>query len=244
MTAGARPSRRGRGSRPGRCSALRAGEAVGGPSPPARDDQGEGEAAIAGATARSDRQPCLPASSTIPLQIDHGRIYEPYAEFRPSAGFCTTTAAAYATAAMRQRPAPQLAPTPCCDVDTPMIAVPADATAHPARNRLGKPSRSIRPASNAISIGPTLTSIAAVPASTRLSASLSATLYTTSQSTPYAAIRVRSLRTGSGSRLTSASNPSHCRPRAGARGRGPLVRTNARRPGCRRRRPMPTGRPC
>jgi hypothetical protein len=38
-----------------------------------------GEAAIAGAATRSDRQPCLPASSTIPLQIDRGRIYEPHA---------------------------------------------------------------------------------------------------------------------------------------------------------------------
>jgi hypothetical protein len=38
-----------------------------------------GEVAIAGATTRPDRQPCLPASTTIPLQIERGRIYEPHA---------------------------------------------------------------------------------------------------------------------------------------------------------------------
>ena len=43
MTARARPSRCCRGSRPGRCSALRAGEAVRWASPPARDDQGAGK---------------------------------------------------------------------------------------------------------------------------------------------------------------------------------------------------------
>ena len=37
-----------------------------------------GESAIAGPTTRPDRQPSLPASSTIPLQIGDGRIYEPY----------------------------------------------------------------------------------------------------------------------------------------------------------------------
>ena len=75
-----------------------------------------------------------------------------------------------------QSPAPQPAATPCCDVATPMIAVPANATTHPASKPGGKPSRRKAPASRAIRIGPTFTSIAAVPASTRRSASFSTTL--------------------------------------------------------------------
>ena len=57
-----------------------------------------------------------------------------------------------------------------------MITTPANATAMPRSSVRGKPSLSSHPASSAIRIGPTFTSIAAVPASTRRSASFSATL--------------------------------------------------------------------
>ena len=52
------------------------------------------------------------------------------------------------------------------------------------------------------------TSIAAVPASTRRSASLSATLYAPNQVTPQNAIAGRSRRAGTGSRRTSTTKPS------------------------------------
>ncbi len=57
-----------------------------------------------------------------------------------------------------------------------MITTPANATAQPVRSERGKPSFRTTPASTAIRIGPTFTSMAAVPASTRRSASLRATL--------------------------------------------------------------------
>ena len=58
----------------------------------------------------------------------------------------------------------------------PIRIAPANAIADPARRERGKPSPSRTPASSAIRIGPTFTSIAAVPASTWRSASFSATL--------------------------------------------------------------------
>ena len=57
-----------------------------------------------------------------------------------------------------------------------MMIAPAKAIAQPAISVRGNPSLSTSPASTAIRIGPTLTSIAAVPASIRCSAALSATL--------------------------------------------------------------------
>jgi hypothetical protein len=58
----------------------------------------------------------------------------------------------------------------------PITTTPAKAIVLPTTSWRGKPSRSSRPASTAIMIGPTLMSMAAVPASTRRSAALSATL--------------------------------------------------------------------
>ena len=57
-----------------------------------------------------------------------------------------------------------------------MTTTPANAIAQPVSSVRGKPSPSSQPASSAMRIGPTFTSIAAVPASTRRSASFSATL--------------------------------------------------------------------
>ena len=57
-----------------------------------------------------------------------------------------------------------------------MITAPQKATAQPTSSVRGKPSWSTAPASSAMKTGPTLTSIAAVPASIRRSASLSAML--------------------------------------------------------------------
>ncbi len=71
---------------------------------------------------------------------------------------------------------PQLAVRPSEEVARPITTTPANAIAQPVRSVRGKPSPRSRPASSAISTGPMFTSIAAVPASTRRSASFSATL--------------------------------------------------------------------
>jgi hypothetical protein len=57
-----------------------------------------------------------------------------------------------------------------------MTIVPPKAIADPTTSRGGKPSPRNSPAKIAMRIGPTLTSIAAVPASTSCSAALRATL--------------------------------------------------------------------
>ena len=57
-----------------------------------------------------------------------------------------------------------------------MTRAPANATALPITSERGKPSWSRNPASSARISGPMLTSIAAVPASTRCSAAFNATL--------------------------------------------------------------------
>ena len=72
--------------------------------------------------------------------------------------------------------APRISCTPWREVATPITTAPANDTRHPANSREGKPSCRNRPAKIAIRIGPTLTSIAAVPASIRVSAALSVTL--------------------------------------------------------------------
>src|SRR4051794_26762330 len=100
-----------------------------------------------------------------------------------STTFCATTPPAYATAAARQ------SRTPCVvvvwfELATAMIATPAKATAQPAKSARGNPSCRSRPARTAISTGPTLTSIAAVPASIRRSPAFSARLYAPNQSSP------------------------------------------------------------
>ena len=57
-----------------------------------------------------------------------------------------------------------------------MTTAPAKATAQPATSARGNPSLKSQPARSAIRIGPMLTSIAAVPASTRCSAAFRARL--------------------------------------------------------------------
>jgi hypothetical protein len=57
-----------------------------------------------------------------------------------------------------------------------MSTHPPKATAHPARSPGGKPSPRKIPARIVIRIGPVLTTIAAVPASTRRSAAFRVTL--------------------------------------------------------------------
>ncbi len=86
------------------------------------------------------------------------------------------TATEYANAATTQSTAPRPARVPVWAVAKAMTAHPANATAQPAKSPGGKPSRRKIPARIAIRIGPMLTSIAAVPASTRRSASFRATL--------------------------------------------------------------------
>ena len=66
-----------------------------------------------------------------------------------------------------------------------MTSTPTKAIAQPRKSIRGNPSRSSSPARIAIRIGPTFTSIAAVPASTRRSPALSATLYSANQRTPH-----------------------------------------------------------
>ena len=88
----------------------------------------------------------------------------------------------------------------------------------------GKPSPNSSPANSAMRIGPTLTSIAVVPASTRCSAAPSATSYAANQARPDTAMSVHSLRLGATHRrLTStdtpsASVPTSSRPRASGPG--------------------------
>jgi hypothetical protein len=73
-------------------------------------------------------------------------------------------------------------------VETPITTAPANDTATPAISRRGKPSLSSQPPSSAIRIGPMLTSIEAVPASTCRSPQFSTTMYSPNQSRPEARI--------------------------------------------------------
>jgi len=64
-----------------------------------------------------------------------------------------------------------------------------------------------------MTMGPTLTSIAAVPASTRCSAALSATLYTPNHDAPHSASSAHSRPVGATQRrLTSSTTPSASAP--------------------------------
>ena len=69
---------------------------------------------------------------------------------------------------VRPPPDPELA-----DSAMPTTIAPASDTAIPAPSRRGNPSRNSQPPSSAIRIGPTVTTIAAVPASTSRSPQLS-----------------------------------------------------------------------
>ena len=73
-------------------------------------------------------------------------------------------------------PSPASGPVAPDDVATPMTVAPAKATSEPEIRRGGKPSPRKSPPRIAMRIGPTLTSIAAVPASTYRSPAFRTTL--------------------------------------------------------------------
>src|SRR3954447_17705723 len=131
------------------------------------------------------------------------------------------------------RAAPQPAATPRSEVAAPITIAPANATAHPARSVRGKPSRSMSPASSAMNTGPTLTSIAAVPASTRCSAAMSITLYAPNHSSANRTSRGTSARGGSTSRRTATTAPSTAAAttsRPSDSGPAPIARPASRMP--------------
>ncbi|CAM5703246.1 hypothetical protein SGRIM128S_00174 [Streptomyces griseomycini] len=94
----------------------------------------------------------------------------------PSAGFCATTPAAYATAASRHSTTPSTEAPPSPDIDSPTVTAPANDTAIPASSLGGVASPSSRAPSRAMRIGPMFTTRAAVPASTCCSPQLRATM--------------------------------------------------------------------
>jgi hypothetical protein len=98
------------------------------------------------------------------------------AEACRSAGFWQTTPNAYATAAARHSSTPRSEDRLPPVVEIPITTAPAKDTATPASSGRGKPSRSSQPPSSAIRIGPMLTTIAAVPASTCRSPQFSTTM--------------------------------------------------------------------
>lgn len=93
-----------------------------------------------------------------------------------SAGFWQTTAIEYDSAASRHSRIPVVEAPPPPDVAIPTTTTPANDTAMPSSSDRGKPSFSSRPLSRAITTGPMLTTIAAVPASTFCSPQFSATM--------------------------------------------------------------------
>src|SRR5262245_25677747 len=116
-------------------------------------------------------------------------------------------------------PTPSNEAPPPPDSDSATTAAPANATASPASSRRGKPSRSSHPPSTAMTTGPTLMIIAAVPASTCRSPQFSATMYTPNQSTPVPAMPGQAARGGQPSPRASqtaqrTSEPARSRPRA------------------------------
>src|SRR5215469_1937830 len=120
-------------------------------------------------------------------------------------------------------PTPSSEAPPPPDSDTATTAAPANDTASPASRRRGKPSRSSHPPSTAMTTGPTLMIIAAVPASTCRSPQFSATMYTPNQSTPAPAMPGQAARGGQPSPRASqtaprTSEPASSRPRASAPG--------------------------
>src|ERR1700722_4130302 len=141
------------------------------------------------------------------------------AEACRSAGFCATTPHAYATAAARHSRTPRTDAAPLPDMDTPTTAAPANEQISPASTRGGsRPFRS-HPPSSAIRIGPTFTSIDAVPASTFCSPQFSVTKYTPNQRTPAMMMPRHAARGGPPCRRDSevtprASRPTTRRPRA------------------------------
>ena len=93
-----------------------------------------------------------------------------------SAGFWLTTATAYDTAASRHSSTPPTGACPPPETDRPTRITPANDTATPASSVRGRASLSSQPLSSAMITGPTLTTMAAVPASTFCSPQFSATM--------------------------------------------------------------------
>src|SRR5713226_8296709 len=83
---------------------------------------------------------------------------------------------------------------PPSDDDATTTAVPRKATRHPSITWAGRPSLRNGPANRAMRIGPTLTSITAVPASTWRSPAFKPTLYSPNHRTPNKRTQIRSLR--------------------------------------------------
>src|SRR5215831_10327598 len=120
-------------------------------------------------------------------------------------------------------PTPSSDALPPPDSESPTTTAPANDTASPASRRRGKPSRSSQPPSTAMTTGPMLTTIAAVPASTCRSPQLSVTMYTPNHSTPVPAMPGQAARGGQPSPRASqtaprTSEPASSRPRASAPG--------------------------
>src|SRR5215471_4141005 len=120
-------------------------------------------------------------------------------------------------------PTPSSDALPPPDSESPTITAPANETASPASRRRGKPSCSSQPPSNAITTGPMLTTIAAVPASTWRSPQLSATMYTPNHKTPVPAMPGQAARGGqppprASQTAQSTREPASTRPRASAPG--------------------------
>lgn len=139
-----------------------------------------------------------------------------------STGFSSVTPAAYTIADTRHSAMPTMEleePGASEGSANPTTMEPANATASPARRRVGRPSRRNTPAKMPRKIGPVLTSMEAVPASTWRSASLSARLYAPNHSRPAATMNPKSRRlTGTQPRVSrsapSATEPTNRRPSA------------------------------
>jgi len=104
------------------------------------------------------------------------RCSERSADARRSVDFWMTALAAYDTAASAHSMIPDTAARPAEDAEIPTTTAPPKETAIPASKPDEKPSPSSQPLSSAISTGPVLVIIAAVPASTFCSPQLSATM--------------------------------------------------------------------
>ena len=93
-------------------------------------------------------------------------------------------------------------------VAAPTSTAPVNAISAPITNHRGNPSPSSNPANSAMRIGPTLTSIAAVPASMRCSAAFSATLYTPNHARPQSVISAHSRAVGGTQRRRPTTSPA------------------------------------
>ena len=97
--------------------------------------------------------------------------------------------------------------TTASDSEMPTTRTPPNDTAIPAASRRGNPSCSSQSPSSARRIGPMLTSIAAVPASTSRSPQLSVTKYSPNQSSPEPRITGQAARVGQPPPLSSHTTP-------------------------------------